>query len=229
MTNYGDFLRRLPWEGVIGMDQLMTYALPAYGGASLPEAAQTLLAEPSDAETVLLLLAELRSSWSRLFRSAIRLELPGPQSAQEGEDAFRPRVVNGMHRIAAARLAGVSRILVTSSPDDSAAENPDAELVEVTFRVPGHSRADLAERWLRSLPLTADVWVEAPGVAQIDGVYEMVYDCPHEHVATLVAALQAAAGRHGGAALQELTTTATSRRLLSHRRDAEAATRRLRR
>lgn len=198
----------MPWDGVVPLAQVLRYALPAYGGSTLPESIATMRSEPSEEEVITALAVELAATPEGLFDDPIRVCFTDPDEwteedqAELGDRPILPRIGNGMHRVAAAHLAGVDHVRVTTEDLEEIASPFDGELVVVSYRVRGETLAgedpfEFVVCWLRSFRLARDVWVEAASLGSCDATVEAVYHCPHRLRAQLLLELGARAARHG--------------------------------
>jgi hypothetical protein len=202
-------VRALPWEGVVDLDQVLRYALPAYGGDTLGQAIATLRAEPSEEEIVTQLAAELRSAPQMLFDEPLRAYFINPEDwddedqAEHGDRPIQPRIGNGMHRVAAAVAAGAGQVRVTTRDWKSIDSPFGGELIEVQYRVRGagspvvDDAVELAYDWLRSFRLTDDAWVEAATMGSCNAVVDSIYHCPHRLLTRLLEQLELRTVRHG--------------------------------
>lgn len=206
-------LRAMCWHGRIELSQLLTYALPAYGAPEWAKTLTGLCSFPADREVVHTLASELahrlRTDPEATFDRPIRMMFhdPGDWDADDERDhgprPIQPQVTNGMHRIAAAVLAGARwvKVVCQSGWDDNAGDEVhDGQLVRVRSRYTtsdGVDGFDVAVGWLRSFRLTPQVWVECDGMFQISGVLEWIFYCPHDLADELVTKLKARASQHG--------------------------------
>jgi hypothetical protein len=191
----------LAWDGVIPLDQVLEFVLPAYGGDTWPEAFEALRREPSEAAVIEELADELRYG-NGLFREPIRIYFTDPDDG----DGSRPRVGNGMHRVAAAELSGTCWIRCALG--DLQDGPGDEQFIQVRFRLqgvpaasaglkPGDDDLDFASSWLRSFRLTPQLWTETDVLNSCNGIVESMYRCPHALEEDLLWALRVRAAAHG--------------------------------
>lgn len=197
------FVRSLPWEGLVELEQVFRFALPAYGD-SWSHAFNEMLEFPSDATIIGELVNELKASAEGVFSKPISISFTEPSDWDERDEAeygprpIQPHVGNGMHRLAAALLAGASKVLVMKgSPDVN-----DAELVEIEAELTFPQGLDvdgecLLLDWTRSFRLTPDVWVENDGWYASGRVYEWLFYCPHALEGLLLEALASRISERG--------------------------------
>ncbi len=206
-------VRALPWEGVVPLEQVLRYALPPYGGDTLPEAIAALRQNPAEVEIVGVLAAELSASADMLFEEPVRVYFIEPadwdavDQAEYGARPIQPKVGNGMHRLAAAVVAGAERIRVTMQDWDSINPPFDDELIELSYLLHGApapsymphggDAVEFGFAWLRSFRLTPDAWVEAAVSGSCNGVVTSIYYCPHRLRQELVQTVTDRAGLRG--------------------------------
>lgn len=198
--------RAMTWEGTVPLEQVLQYALPAYGGDTLTEAIAKLRSWPSEQAIVDQLAAELGRDPQMLFEEPVRLYFVEPRDwddedqAEFGDRPVLPRVGNGMHRIAAADQAGARHLRVIMRDLKDVDSPYDGELIHVNYRLSGGQPgdpSDFAFDWLRSFRLAPGAWAEAATQGSCNDVVESIYHCPHRLQQTLVEELHARAGRHG--------------------------------
>lgn len=200
----------LGWEGHVSLQQVLTYARPAYGGDTWAEALPALLAYPSDARVVEHLLDELRTGAGHFLEPvSVGFTDPGDWDEDTVPCPTGPHVANGMHRITAATLAGLDTITLTQQRTP----RPEEEYVEVVFTLTGtddltdddlvrlgmevdddarpYRDLEFIATWMRSFRLTEHVWVENVASSCSNGTLEGVWSCPRDLAEALLAQLVA--------------------------------------
>lgn len=213
-----DTLRAMCWDGLIELDQLLRYAVPAHD-AQWSAALTRLVGNDCEARTVTTLTGELSARLAgdpeATFDRPVTIAFIDPADWDQDDQAdfgarpTRPHIANGMHRIAAAVIAG-ARWIRTSQGSADADDLFGGQMVGVVACMSAPALdADLlgvAFGWLRSFRLAGDVWVEADTFATVDGRLEADYFCPHDRAGDLAAALASRAAA-GGVTLSVLGTT----------------------